>query len=241
MGDTTNQTHAMRALIELRKQILSGKLAAGTRLFEVAVADMLEISRTPVREAMSRLAEEGLIERVRSGFVVRKFGIGDVVDAIELRGLLEGMAARLAAERGYCPDIMAGMKEAARQLEACFSPEGAVDFAAYAEHNATFHGHLARLAGSETVQRELERVGRLPFASPSAFLSSRMERYGRSLLVAQDQHVNLIEAIEARASLRAEFIAREHARSALRNLEQMNDDEDRGIIEQISAMTMAVA
>jgi GntR family transcriptional regulator, vanillate catabolism transcriptional regulator len=240
MGETTIQTHAMRALIELRKQILNGKLAAGTRLFEVAVADMLEISRTPVREAMSRLAEEGLIERARSGFVVRKFGIGDVVDAIELRGLLEGMAARLAAERGFRPDVMAAMKAATDRLEACFSPDGDVDFAAYAEHNATFHKNLAELAGSETIQRELERVGRLPFASPSAFLSSRLERYGRSLLVAQDQHVNLIQAIESQASLRAEFIAREHARSALRNIEKMKDD-DRGVIEQISALAMVAS
>src|SRR5690554_4658921 len=104
MERVSSRTHAMRAVIELREKIVSGEIPGGTRLFEVSMAESLNISRTPVREAMSRLAEEGLLDRARGGgFTVRTFGFADVVDAIELRGVLEGTAARLAAERGADP------------------------------------------------------------------------------------------------------------------------------------------
>ncbi len=79
------------------------------RLFEVSLAETLEISRTPVREALSRLAEEGLLDRLpNGGFVVRRFGYEDVIDSIELRGVMEGTAARLAAERGASPEGLRG-------------------------------------------------------------------------------------------------------------------------------------
>ena len=57
-----SSTHTARALVALRRQILNGELPGGTRLLEVAVAERLQISRTPAREAMARLVEEGLIE-----------------------------------------------------------------------------------------------------------------------------------------------------------------------------------
>jgi DNA-binding GntR family transcriptional regulator len=108
MKEPTSKTHATRTVIELRKKILGGELKGGTRLYEVPLAEELEISRTPLRDAMSRLAEEGLLERAQSGgFVVRQFSFPDVIDAIELRGVLEGTAARLAAERGATPEALA--------------------------------------------------------------------------------------------------------------------------------------
>ncbi|MCU0829163.1 MAG: GntR family transcriptional regulator [Tabrizicola sp.] len=80
-----SSTHAQRALITLRKRILGGDLQGGTRLFEVALAEELGISRTPVRAALSRLAEEALLDRTPGGgFVVRSFAVRDVVDTIEL-------------------------------------------------------------------------------------------------------------------------------------------------------------
>lgn len=219
----TSKTHAMRAVFELRKKILGGELKGGTRLYEVPLAEELEISRTPLRDAMSRLAEEGLLERgPSSGFIVRQFTFADVVDAIELRGVLEGTAARLAAERGVDRGLLARMEAIVADLDACFGPEpGAVDFEAYAEHNARFHEALGALAGSRLVQRELERVNGLPFASPSAFLPDKVDMSGRkgSLDLAQAQHREIVEAIKAREGARAEALAREHARTARRDLE----------------------
>lgn len=236
-------THATRAVIELRKRILGGELPGGMRLFEVPMAEQLQISRTPVREAMSRLAEEGLLDRARNGgFVVRSFSYADVIDAIELRGVLEGTAARLAAERGVAPEVLARIGAIVGRLDQCFGNRpGEVDFEAYAERNAAFHRELAGLSGSDIVRREAERMTRLPFASPSAFLPDRadIEAFRRSLNTAQDQHRAIVAAIAAREGTRAEMIAREHARIARRNLEYVMT-EDRSLIRHVPGLALVL-
>ena len=65
----SSRTHTERALITVRQRILNGVYAGGERLYEVALANDLEISRTPVRSALSKLAEEGLLDRQPSGGV----------------------------------------------------------------------------------------------------------------------------------------------------------------------------
>ncbi len=88
----------------MRQLILDGELRAGDRLSEVRLAARLEVSRTPLRLALAQLEHEGLLEPVAGGgFVVRSFSGRQVVDAIDLRGVLEGSAARLAAERNSGP------------------------------------------------------------------------------------------------------------------------------------------
>nr|WP_249138894.1 GntR family transcriptional regulator [Actibacterium sp. MT2.3-13A] len=206
----------------MRQRILSGAFAGGTRLFEVALAEELQISRTPVRAAMSRLAEEGLLERVRNGgFVVRSFAYADVLDTIELRGVLEGTAARLAAERGVTEAKLREINDILTRLDACFgAAPGAVDFVSYSDLNGRYHEALSRLADSLTIEREIARVTHLPFASPSAFLPTGLkpEAFGRSLRIAQAQHRAIVEAIAAREGTRAEALAREHARAGRENL-----------------------
>lgn len=234
-------THGRRAVIELREKILSGEMPGGMRLFEVPIAELLDISRTPVREALSRLTEEGLLERLPGGgFVVRRFGFADVIDAIELRGVMEGMAARLAAERGAREDELRKIEATVVQLDSCFGERADdVDFDAYSELNERFHHQLAGLAGSEMIRREVERAGSLPFASPSAFLPDRADiaAFRRSLRSAQEQHRALVSAIAGREGTRAESIAREHARTARRNLEYMLN-EDPALITRVRGLAL---
>ncbi|NDV02839.1 GntR family transcriptional regulator [Pseudoroseicyclus tamaricis] len=213
-----------RALLTLRERILGGVLPGGTRLFEVPLAEEMRISRTPLRAAMSRLAEEGLLERARGGgFLVRAFTVADVIDAIELRGVLEGTAARLAAERGVPEARLAEMRALLETLEGCFGAGRAVAFERYAGLNGAFHDALQHLPGSEIIARELQRTKTLPFASPSAFLPDEAAHaaFEHSLFYAQAQHRALVEAISAREGARAEAIAREHARLARRNLDHL--------------------
>lgn len=237
----TGKTHAIRAVIELRQQIMNGSLAGGARLFEVPMAEQLKISRTPVREAMSRLAEEGLLDRApNGGFVVRTFSFTDVIDAIELRGVLEGTAARLAAERGASPDGLVRIRAIVADLDTCFGCNlEDVDFERYAELNALYHHELAALSGSEVVRREVERITRLPFASPSAFLpdNTNIGAFRRSLHVAQEQHHSIVEAIALGEAFRAEAMAREHARAARRNLDYIMA-QDRSVIDQVPELAL---
>lgn len=239
---STPTTHTMRAIVELRRRILNGAYAGGTRLFEVSLAEELAISRTPIRAALSRLAEEGLLERLRGGgFVVRSFAYEDVLDTIELRGVLEGTAARLAAERGVSEAKMAEMAEILRALDGCFgNAPGEVDFEAYSEHNGRFHDALAGLAGSATIARELGRLKGLPFASPSAFLSTGVATYRHSLVTAQAEHHAIAAAIAAREGTRAEALAREHARTAREDLKRILSS-DRSLADAMPALALVAA
>lgn len=222
-----HSTHAQRALITLRQRIINGTLPGGTRLFEVALADELGISRTPVRAALSQLAEETLLERAPGGgFVVRRFQLSDVVDTIDLRGVLEGTAARYAAERGVAPAQIASAKALLGQIDDAVRPDS-IDLERYSALNSAFHALLAEMSGSTVLQRELARVTALPFASPSAFLDdhTRIEALHKTLDAAQGQHCAILEAIENRESGRAESLAREHARAARRNVEWLISQE----------------
>jgi GntR family transcriptional regulator of vanillate catabolism len=219
-------------------------MAAGERLSEVALAEILGVSRTPLRAALSRLEQEGLLELIPSGgYAIRSFTTADVLDAIELRGVMEGVALRLAAERGVPSTRLAQLRLLLHALDKTFAdrPEDML-FERYVELNAEFHGVLALLPGSETMRRELERVTQLPFASPSAFLEKQEDvpAFRQSLVFAQRQHHDMVTAMELREGGRAEFLGREHARLARKNLEFVMD-EDRSLIKKVRGLTLVVA
>jgi len=91
----------LRVLSTLRQMIISGELEAGQRIAEIPTADRLGVSRTPVRIAFRALEQEGLLIKLeRRGYRVRQVTQGEVAGAIEVRGVLEGLAALQAAERG---------------------------------------------------------------------------------------------------------------------------------------------
>lgn len=221
MAAIKGSTHSQRALILLRQRILSGSLPGGTRLAEVALAQDLGISRTPVRAALARLAEEALLERKGAGFIVRRFALTDVLDAIELRGVLEGTAARFAAERGATADNLRTAQEILFAIDAVLAAEP-LDLEAYSLLNTRFHADLARMAQSPVLLAEIERIAGLPFAAPSAFIEdTRARQLSATLTLAQSQHRALIEAIAGREGARAEALAREHVRAARRNAEEV--------------------
>jgi len=208
-----------RALQSLRSLVLNGNFAPGERLSEPVLSDLLGISRTPLREAKAKLMEEGLLEPVAGGFRVARFSMQDISDAIETRGSLEGLAARLAAERGVSDANARACADILDALDGALAAPG-TDFDAYVLWNSRFHDWLAQAPGSPIVAREVARAARLPLASPSAFLRGQEDRpeFLASLVIAQDQHRVILEAIRAREGARAEAAAREHARQARRNL-----------------------
>lgn len=94
------QSRTLKALLAIRELILDGTLPPRERISELSIAQRTGTSRTPIRAALQRLEEEGLVESIPSGgFAVKSFSLQDVFDAIEIRGALEGLAARMAAER----------------------------------------------------------------------------------------------------------------------------------------------
>jgi len=203
--------------------ILAGELTAGSRITELAIAERLSVSRTPIRAALIRLEQEGLLQQMPSGgFAIRKFSETDVADAIELRGTVEGLAARLAAERGASAQKLDGANQCLSEIDAllCQSVLNEEAFSNYIRLNEKFHSLLGQMSASSVIERQLERVGSLPFASPSGFVGvqANSPKARDMLIVAQDQHRQVIEAITQREGARAESLMREHSRLAQRNL-----------------------
>jgi GntR family transcriptional regulator of vanillate catabolism len=218
-------SQAVRAQLQLREMILAGELPPGERVGEVAIVEKLGISRTPIRAALVRLEQEGLLEALpHGGFAVRSFSEREVADAIELRGTLEGLLARVAAERGVPSALLGQAREALDEIDAVLArPQlDEADFTRYVAANGRFHAVLLRMADSRVLAREVERVVRMPFASPSAFVVVQADSpQARDMfVVAQAQHRAVLDAIQRREGARAEAIMREHARIAQRNLRE---------------------
>jgi GntR family transcriptional regulator of vanillate catabolism len=216
-------TQLSEAVVRLREMILRGELVPGQRVAEAPVAEQLGVSRTPVRQALPLLAQEGLlIEHGTRGYVVRAFTPRDVLDAIDIRGVLEGMAARRVAEQG-------ASKAFIRELRTCLHAGDELlrkrrleenDEAPYAEMNARFHGLIQHEAGSVILSEALERNNRVPFAGPQALAFDRtnLERMYEVLFQAHRQHHAIVEALEHGESGRVEALMREHANSPKESL-----------------------
>ena len=218
-------SQAVKAQLRLREMILAGELPGGGRIVELTIVEKLGVSRTPIRAALMRLEQEGLLDALpNGGYAVRTFSERDVSEAIELRGTLEGLSARLAAERGVAPALLAVARECLDRIDDVLSSPALDDeaFSSYVTLNAQFHTLLGGMAGSHIVARELERVASLPFASPSGFVvqQANSPQARDMLIVAQDQHRQVLDAIAAREGSRAEAIMREHSRIAQRNLHE---------------------
>lgn len=214
-----------RIVLQLRELILNGALAPGERVLEVALADTLQASRTPVRRAIKILESEGLlVANGARGYQVRRFSYRDIVNAIEVRGVLEGLAAQAAAQRGLSPEAFA-------QLEHCIEiGQGLVDKQAmtdgdeeiFARLNVAFHDTIIDAAGNKALKQALAFNDRLPFAAAGAVainVSEQARRAQMELLVsAQRDHVMICRALRQRQGARAGALVREHAYVAVEHM-----------------------
>src|SRR5258706_2000023 len=217
-----------RAFIGLREMLLHGELARGERISELPLVARLGTSRTPIRLALERRAHMGLLDVVATGgFAVRGFTLAEVQDAIELRGVLEGTAARFAAERLHEDSELDGMRRYCAQME---SLDGlTIDtFAIYMDLNESFHASLTDLAKSAMLRRGIAQVSSLPFASASAmvFPTSVLPNAAANLVIANDHHRSIVDAIKERQGAPAESLARQQAFLARRMLGFALSDTD---------------
>lgn len=229
--DSRPSSQTAKATLALREMLVQGQFKPGERIREVPLAATLEVSRIPLHLALERLAHEGFLEvHPRRGFIVQRFSPDDIYDAIELRGLLEGAAARRATERLRDVKELSELQEIADEIVVLvrrtrLSNDG---FQRYIDLNAKFHAGLIELSHSRMLQRAIERACTLPFASPSAFLKRQTVSpdLRELFVICADQHCRILEAIAGREGMRAEMITREHALVARRNLEDALKNRD---------------
>jgi GntR family transcriptional regulator, vanillate catabolism transcriptional regulator len=244
MRTAAPSSQAVNALLKLREFILGGEIKAGERMSELALVERLGVSRTPIRAALVRLEQEGLLRALPTGgFVVNAFNERDMHAAIEIRGTLEGLAARLAAERGVSATDLDVLKQCLSGLDELVLDGGGVtvdSFSAYVELNEQFHRIIIELADSAVLTRQIARAVTLPFASASAFVmvQARLPEAQTMFTVAQDHHRCIVRAIEAREGQRAEMLMREHARLARRNLElALRNQQTRSLVPGSNLIT----
>ena len=210
-SDVASQT--ARALFSLRESLIRGEFGPGERMAELPLVARLGVSRTPIRLALERLAHMGLLDiSANGGFTVRGYSATEALDAIEIRGVLEGTAARLASERLVDVAEVATLRRLAEEMEGL--ERLTIDsFGHYMDLNEAFHSAIVDLAKSVMLTRALEHAVSLPFASPSAmvFPTSGLAYADDALAIAKEHHRGILEAITKRQGTRAEYLAREHA------------------------------
>ena len=231
LGETDKvQNQTVRALLALRELVLGGELAPGERVSELAMADRIGVSRTPLRTALVKLEGEGFLQLLPSGgYAARQFSVNDVFAAIEVRGAMEGLAARLAAERRLGGSDLAAIRETQSKIDRLLKQPKSDDsaYSEFAPLNERFHRQLAELSASPVVIQQIERANAHPFAAASGFIEvqTRLPEARTILLIAQDHHHCILEAIGAGEASRAEALMREHARLAHRYLRKALDDQ----------------
>ncbi len=189
----------------LRQAIQDGVYRAGDRLREEEVAQRLAVSRTPVREALGRLAAKGMVVPAGGrGLVVRSLDTTELLELYSMREILEGAAARLAAQHASAVEI-----EDLRDLGARF--EGATNAAEMARLNRCFHEGIVRAARNRFLDTSLgELQDGLVLLGPTTFGVE-----GRPAPAAEE-HRAIVAAIAAADPDEAERVARAHIREALR-------------------------
>ncbi|MEM9104840.1 MAG: GntR family transcriptional regulator [Pseudomonadota bacterium] len=200
-GKTQSQTQ--RATSELRRMIVFGELPAGSDHLETELAELLGMSRTPVREATLMLEAQGLLEvRPRKGVKILSISPDDMEEIYQILTELECLAAERVAERCTEPAMLEPLRKATRRMEKALAAD---DREAWAAADEDFHASLVELAGSErlksiisTYNDQVRRARALTlFMRPAPTKSTH-------------DHLDLIDALEKRDRALARSIHREH-------------------------------
>lgn len=203
------QTLSQQVTDTLRDWILEGRFQPGERIEEETTARLIGVSRTPVREGLANLANEGLIDhQPKRGYMVRVFELKDILTAYEVRAMLEGLACRRAAQRGVSTEqrdrLLHCLREGDRILgKGRLDPE---DHAPYQRLNVELHRILISASGNPWVSRFAEQADQIPYASGRIVLWDDHPLILRS----HGDHHRIVEAVLEGDAQRAEHLMREH-------------------------------
>ena len=191
------------AYAEIKRRINVNELPAGLLIKQHVLAEMLGLSRTPVREALIRIAEEGLVEiRPRYGVLIRPFTLDELAGIHDVLMVLEAHAARRVEEQGAAPEALAEMDAAQAVMVAAVARQ---DIAAWVKADEAFHKLLAKECGNAQLSRlvhglwdQLKRV------------RNRTQKHREMPVASNRDHVNLLHAIRRRNAQRAFDVQLEH-------------------------------
>jgi len=206
-----------QVLIKLRKMIIDGELEGGTRVAEIPTAELLGVSRQPVRMAFRLLEQEGLlIKNPTRGYTIREISEKLINDALEVRGILEGLAAKTIAEQGLTEEQKKALQNCIVETEKLFDGKtefGDHELERYHHFNVIFHDTIIQGAQNVALIQALAKNNQLPMASAQAITYDQTQALSeyRRLHYAHLQHCSIYDALMHRQAGRAETLMREHS------------------------------
>jgi DNA-binding GntR family transcriptional regulator len=190
---------------EVRRAIINGEYLPGSRLVETQLADALEVSRTPVREALVRLAAEGFVDLIRNrGAFVAKWSDHDLEEIFGLRVLLEGYGLRIAATK-IRPDEIADLEELAESMDEALAARKPGYVEVCTNLNTRFHRTLVDASRNQRLSAMVSQLTQLPLIHRTIRMQDPAE-LGRSFA----QHRDMITAMKVKDGDWAESLMRAH-------------------------------
>ena len=208
--DSKSQSLEEMVYSRLEEEILSGELKRGEPLVELSLAKRLDVSRTPIRDALHRLSEEGLVElSPNRGATVLGINVDDLIDIYRLRERLEGLASSLAAQR-ITEEEIEKLTEAVDLAEFYMTKK---DTEHTKELDTVFHSIIYKASGSRFLARTLSELHRKikSYRKLSLSVPGRPEK-------TEGEHREILEAIKKGDSEMADRLTSLHVRRALENM-----------------------
>ena len=202
----------------LKTEIIKGSLKPGTKLSEGKIAKQMGVSRTPIREALRELAAEGFVKiSPNQGVVVSNASVEDVQEVLQIRGVLEGLAARLATKTINEEEIKE-LEKYQKRMEHYTNKD---DVLAFSEMDAEFHELILNICGNNRLIQIRKN------------LSDQAHRYRiRSLSVpgrlkySLKEHQEIVEALKRKNSEQADRLSQKHIENVLANILAHKDKEE---------------
>lgn len=191
--------------LELKHKILTGEIASQTRLMEIDLSEKMNVSRTPIREAIRRLADDGLVMiEPRRGAYVANISIKDMLDVFEVREDLEGFVAQLASQR-ITAEQKAELTKIATEYELAIRKPNKERII---ELDEKFHNYIVECCNNETLSELIHYVQELSLRFRYLYYDD-FSHYESTA----DQHINIMKAINEGRATEARAEADAHVRA----------------------------
>lgn len=202
----------------IKDRITKGEFKSGTKIYEASIARKLGVSRTPVREALRELAAEGLVKMEPNlGVMVIDFSLDDLQEVLQIRKLIEGFAASIAAQKITEVELKQ-LEKMLSKMSLCFDKGNVVG---YSEANAEFHDMIFKVCGNKRLTKIHENLS----DTDHRFRIRALRKNSGRLKYSLKEHQKIFEALKSRNSEEAERFSQEHINQVWENILQSNSEE----------------
>ena len=202
----------------LKSEIIKGSLKPGIKLLEEKIAKQLGVSRTPIREALKQLAAEGFVKITPNfGVDVIEFSLDDLCEVLQIRKVLEGLAASIAAKK-ISKEEITKLEEITKKMSISIS-KPKPDVVAYSDLNAEFHNLIFNVCGNKRLTKICNNLSSSDHRFRIRALRNDPERLKYSL----KEHQEIVEALKRKKSEQADRMSQKHVKNILANILAQED------------------